>query len=119
VDGSFRCRSGSGPGPNAEISTDQAIPLGLILTELLTNANKYAYGGAAGPIEVALTEDRTHFQLVVSDRGPGRTSKAEGFGTRIMASLVKQLGGMLSESNTAPGLRVSLSVPIKIPRSIL
>jgi PAS domain S-box-containing protein len=44
-------------------STDQAVPLGLILTELLINANKYAYAGAAGPIEVALAEDRTHSPL--------------------------------------------------------
>jgi two-component system, chemotaxis family, sensor kinase Cph1 len=102
-----------------QISTDQAIPLGLILTELLINANKYAYAGAAGPIEVALTEDRTHFQMIVSDRGPGRSSKAEGFGSRIMAGLVKQLGGVLSQSNTAPGFRVSLAVPLQAPKSIM
>jgi chemotaxis family two-component system sensor kinase Cph1 len=102
-----------------KVSTDQAIPLGLILTELLINANKYAYAGAAGPIEVALTEDRTHFQMIVSDRGPGRTSKAEGFGSRIMAALVQQLGGVLSYSNTMPGLRVSLTVPLQSPKSIM
>jgi chemotaxis family two-component system sensor kinase Cph1 len=102
-----------------KISTDQAIPLGLILTELLINANKYAYAGAAGPIEVALTEDRTHFHMIVSDRGPGRASKSDGFGSRIMAALVQQLGGVLSHSNTAPGLRVSLTVPRQTPKSIM
>ena len=101
------------------ISTDQAIPLGLILTELLINANKYAYAGAAGPIEVALTEDQTHFQMVVSDRGPGRSPNTEGFGSRITAGLVKQLGGVLSYSNTAPGLRISLAVPLQTPKSIM
>ena len=75
------------------VSADQAIPLGLILTELLINANKYAYAGAAGPIEVSLTEDRTHVHLAVADRGPGMLTKAEGFGSRIMSALVKQLGG--------------------------
>ena len=41
------------------IATDRAIILGLVLTELMINANKYAYGGAAGPIDVELIEDRT------------------------------------------------------------
>jgi two-component sensor histidine kinase len=46
-----------------KVSTDQAVLLGLILTELLINAKKYAYAGAAGPIEVALAENRTHSPL--------------------------------------------------------
>ena len=102
-----------------KISTDQAILLGLILTELLINVNKYAYAGAAGSIEVALSEDRTHFHMVVSDRGPGRSPKAEGFGSRIMTGLVKQLGGVLSHKNTTPGLRVSLAVPLQTPKPIM
>jgi chemotaxis family two-component system sensor kinase Cph1 len=101
------------------VSADQAIPLGLILTELLINANKYAYGGAAGPIEVALTEDRSHLHLAVSDRGPGRISQAEGFGSRIMAALVRQLGGTLTDENTVPGLRVALSVPVRTATSVM
>ena len=39
------------------LPTDRAISLGLLLTELLINANKYAYGGAAGPIEITLIEN--------------------------------------------------------------
>jgi chemotaxis family two-component system sensor kinase Cph1 len=57
--------------------------------------------------------------MIVSDRGPGRTSKAEGFGSRIMAALVQQLGGVLSYSNTMPGLRVSLTVPLQSAKSKL
>jgi chemotaxis family two-component system sensor kinase Cph1 len=101
------------------VSADQAIPLGLILTELLINANKYAYAGAAGPIEVALTEDRTHFRLAVSDRGPGRLSTVEGFGSRIIVRLVAQIGGTLADENTLPGLCVALTVPIRTVTSVM
>jgi chemotaxis family two-component system sensor kinase Cph1 len=85
----------------------------------LINANKYAYAGGAGPIEIALTEDHTHLRLAVSDRGPGRLAKADGFGSRIMSGLVRQLGGTLTDENTSPGLRVALTVPIRTMTSVM
>lgn len=85
-------------------------PLGLVLTELLINANKHAYGGMAGPIDVALIEGRAHFQMIVSDRGTGVMSSQKGFGSRIMSSLVDQLGGKLAFTDNAPGLRAVLTV---------
>ena len=49
------------------LPTDRVIGLGLVLNELVINANKYAYGGAAGPLRVTLTEDRNLFRLIVAD----------------------------------------------------
>ncbi|MDB5412536.1 MAG: hypothetical protein JWR10_871 [Rubritepida sp.] len=94
------------------ISTDRAVTLGLVLTELLINANKHAYGGAAGPIEVQLTEDRTHLRMSVADKGAGLVSSRKGFGSRIMEGLVTQLGGALSHTDNHPGLRATIRVPI-------
>ena len=94
------------------ISTDRGMPLGLVLTELLINSNKYAYGGNAGPIEIELTENLTHLQLTVADKGVGRTSERKGFGSRIMDGLIKQLGGDLNHGDNRPGLRVTVSIPI-------
>ena len=96
----------------ASISTDGAVTLGLVLTELLINANKYAYAGEPGPIGIELVEDRTHLHMTVSDRGVGRVSARQGFGTRIMEGLVKQLGGALTEADNRPGLRVGVSIPL-------
>jgi light-regulated signal transduction histidine kinase (bacteriophytochrome) len=94
------------------VPTDRAVPLGLVLTELVINANKYAYGGAAGPIEIALEQDRSDFRLIVADRGRGKHGNGQGFGTRMMRSLVAQLSGALEYRDNHPGLRAVLTAPI-------
>jgi chemotaxis family two-component system sensor kinase Cph1 len=91
------------------LPTDRAVALGLILTELVINANKYAYGGKPGPLFVALSENGSRIRLVVADRGNGRTSARKGFGSRMMDALVKQLGGALDYSDGEPGTRAILT----------
>jgi chemotaxis family two-component system sensor kinase Cph1 len=91
---------------------DRVIPLGLVVTELVINVNKYAYSGEPGPIEITLTEDQSRFRLVVADKGRGRSSTRQGFGTRMMTALVSQLSGQLAFEDNAPGVRVVLSAPI-------
>jgi two-component system, chemotaxis family, sensor kinase Cph1 len=93
---------------------DRVIPLGLVVTELVINVNKYAYSGEPGPIEITLTEYHTEFRLVVADKGKGRTSARQGFGTRMMTALVSQLSGHLDFEDNAPGVRVVLSAPIAL-----
>jgi two-component system, chemotaxis family, sensor kinase Cph1 len=90
---------------------DRVTPLGLVVTELVINVNKYAYSGEPGPIEIALTEDQGRFRLVVADKGRGRSSARQGFGTRMMTALVSQLSGHLDFEDNAPGVRVVLSAP--------
>ena len=90
----------------------QPLKVGLVLTELVINANKYAYGGAAGPIEIALEQDRSEFRLTVADRGRGKHGNSQGFGTRMMRALVAQLSGALEYGDNRPGLRAVLTAPI-------
>jgi chemotaxis family two-component system sensor kinase Cph1 len=94
---------------------DRVIPLGLVVTELVINVNKYAYSGEPGPIEITLTENQASLRLVVADKGRGRTSARQGFGTRMMTALVGQLSGHLDFEDNAPGVRVVLSAPIVHP----
>jgi light-regulated signal transduction histidine kinase (bacteriophytochrome) len=100
------------------ISTDRAVTLGLVMSELLININKYAYGGQAGPIEVRLAaapaEDA--FRLVVADSGAGALSPGKGFGSRMIAGMVAQLGGTLTYEDNRPGLRATLMVPREAPK---
>lgn len=100
------------------IGADQAVTLGLILTELVINANKYAYGGAPGPIGISLEQVRNVLRLVVSDRGRGKhspSSTSGGFGGRMVSALVRQLGGELDYADGKPGVRAILTAPIPAP----
>lgn len=94
------------------LPTDRAVSVGLILTELMINATKYAYGGGPGPVAVTLAEDRASFRVIVADRGVGApATPRRGFGSRMMEALVRQIGGEMTRADNGPGLRVVLSAP--------
>jgi len=96
-----------------ELSADTAIPIGLLVTELVTNAIKYAYGEAGGPIAVAIDHQDEALIVSVTDRGQGlpagfdlATASRHSLGMRMIASLVRQLRGELRFENAEPGVRV-------------
>lgn len=77
---------------------EEAVPLGLIVNELVTNAAKYAYPPpVAGVIHVALHNTPEALILKVSDEGRGLPGPdtASGIGMRLVRSLVQQCGGEL------------------------
>ena len=93
---------------------DKAVVLALIVTELLTNAVKHAYGGEPGPIQVRFGEEPgRRIQVTVADQGRGieQTERADGFGSRLTSLLVSQLEGAIEFQNNFPGTKVVLSVP--------
>jgi light-regulated signal transduction histidine kinase (bacteriophytochrome) len=94
------------------ISADRAVHLGLILTELVINANKYAYAGRPGPLEIGLEQHGNQFRLIVADRGGGSDEVHQGFGTRMMNAMIQRLGGTIERQDNKPGLRVIVSAPI-------
>ncbi len=97
------------------ISADRAVNVGLILTELIINANKYAYGGASGPMTITLEHYRQRFRLIVADRGTGKSGARIGFGTRMLNAMVDRLGGTVEETSNDPGLRVIVTAPVEGP----
>ncbi len=90
---------------------DQAVPCGLILNELVSNAFKHAYPGqAAGEIRIGLhRDDSSQVHLSVSDDGIGLPAgfdwaQSRSLGLRIVSILARQLGGtmnVLSEQGSA------------------
>lgn len=75
-----------------------AVPLGLILNELLTNAMKYAFPGTTGgTISVGLHREGAGGVLQVEDTGigiPADPSRPDGgFGMQLVRGLAEQLGG--------------------------
>ena len=95
------------------VPTGRAVDIGLIATELVINATKYAYPGTTGPITVMLEQHRANLRLIVEDQGRGKSGAGEGFGSRMMKALVGRLGGELAFEDNAPGLRVILTAPIE------
>ena len=83
------------------LSIDQAVPLGLIVSELVTNAVKHAFpDDRAGRIDVCLTADDGCGLLSVTDDGIGLSAAAhapagDGLGLELVKGLAQQLGGNL------------------------
>jgi PAS domain S-box-containing protein len=84
---------------SGELSNDSAMPLALILNELLTNAAKHgANGGSPTVIRAGLTQEDDSFLLYVEDDGPGFDLEAvrqQSSGLRLVQGLARQLGGHL------------------------
>ena len=84
------------------LDVDTAVPIGLIVNELLTNALKYAFPeGAKGQINISLIKEDDDLLLKVTDNGIGKTEgskpKGTGFGTQLIQLLTQQLNGTVSE----------------------
>ncbi|MET0374583.1 MAG: histidine kinase dimerization/phosphoacceptor domain -containing protein [Rhizorhabdus sp.] len=94
------------------VATDRAVNIGLVLTELVINASKYAYRGQAGPIQISLEQHRNRLRLIVADNGVGKSGTRMGFGSRMMTAIVAGLSGEIQHDDNMPGLRVILSAPI-------
>lgn len=84
-----------------DLDIDTAVPLGLIVNELLTNSMKYAFpGGRNGTVHIKLEKDRSgNLQLVVADDGVGKgtATQGTGFGKQLIDLLTRQLEGSVRE----------------------
>ncbi|WP_052362638.1 histidine kinase dimerization/phosphoacceptor domain -containing protein [Falsirhodobacter sp. alg1] len=103
-----------------DVSADKAVNVGLILNELMTNSQKYAYGGQPGPIRIDLSPTQQGFRLSVTDQGIGKKAGAtsEGFGSSMIQALVQRIDGTITETGMEPGLRTTLTVPMSNPARI-
>lgn len=84
-----------------ELDVDLAIPIGLIVNELISNSLKYAFpNNCCGEIEVRLLEKENHLHLIVSDNGIGMSENPQilgsGFGSKLIQLLTRQLDGKMT-----------------------
>jgi two-component sensor histidine kinase len=97
-----------------KVSTDKAVSIGVIVTELVTNAVKYAYPtGGRGPIRVRLSGAQGgEGELVVEDEGVGLSdgqATGTGLGRSIISAMAASLHGAMRYDNSAPGLCARLT----------
>jgi len=88
---------------NLDLDVDTAVPIGLIVNELLTNALKYAFpDDKKGVISISLEKTKeNHLKLKIADNGIGKikglAAKGTGFGTQLVSLLTQQLNGKMTE----------------------
>lgn len=93
------------------VATDKAVPIGVVVTELVTNAFKYAYPtGASGEIRVALEQAGEQLELRVEDDGvgvsPEAAVKGSGLGMRVVRAMLDALKSSLEVDGSPPGTRL-------------
>ncbi|GJD81845.1 sensor histidine kinase [Methylobacterium gregans] len=104
------------------IAADLAIPIGLLVNELVTNAIKYAYPvadcPAGGEIRVRTVLAEGRLILDVADDGVGLPEDFDiaratrSLGMRVIVNLSRQLGATLATPRSGPGAHFHLAVPL-------
>jgi two-component sensor histidine kinase len=100
---------------HATLQSSEAVSLGLIVTELIINAIKYAFPTARAGARILITFefDAADWKLCVADNGSGRNPETPtgsgGLGTAIVAALAKQLKAQIQEVSSESGLRVEIT----------
>lgn len=102
-----------------QLATDAAINLGVVVTEWVTNAYKYAYPDKPGEIRVILRPSQNATgELRVEDNGIGRSadapSRGTGLGTRIVKAMAATMGGEIEYLDQRPGTAARLTFPLRV-----
>ena len=96
------------------LPVDRAIPLGLIVNELVTNAVKYAFPSETrGTVVVTLKRIPGELRLTVADDGQGADPRRadSGLGGRLVDTFARHLGGQVARESGNTGTIVCLTLP--------
>lgn len=97
----------------------QAVPLALVVSELITNTIKYAYpSDEGGEVFVGLYDEGDEVLIRIEDQGVGLQegfdpASSPGLGMKIVTSLLRQVRGQLAMPARAKGAGFDITVPVK------
>ena len=103
-----------------EIDEVRAIPLGLLVNELATNAIKHAFPHGTGHIVLSAERDGDQIELTVADDGAGMKEKYaalinEKHGSDYVAIFVRQMGGTIAMTSAGgTGTVVKIRFPLRV-----
>jgi two-component sensor histidine kinase len=107
-----------------QMSSDQAVPMALIVTEAVSNALKYAFpAGRSGRISIRLTREGEMARLEIDDDGIGippgpaetETGRRDGIGLQLIRGFARQLGATLRCEQDG-GTHYVVELPLKRDR---
>ncbi len=105
-------------GNGVYLNIDVAVPCGLIVNELLSNALKHAFhDGRGGTIRIGIESDDTRCRLTIADDGVGippavNLDTSPTLGLRLVRGLVEQIGGTI-HTVTSHGTDYRISFPLE------
>ncbi|HHP7241248.1 MAG TPA: tetratricopeptide repeat protein [Cyclobacteriaceae bacterium] len=98
----------------ATMDVDKAVPVGLIINELVTNSLKHAFpNNRQGTLTVNFEQINGSVKLIIGDDGIGVTQdqpNGESFGLKMVHTLTRQLEGVLKVERTS-GTRYEITFP--------
>ncbi|KPP98557.1 MAG: Signal transduction histidine kinase [Bacteroidetes bacterium HLUCCA01] len=96
-----------------QITVEQAVPIGLLVNEVITNAFKHAFPDrSTGCIQVLLQSSGDQTELIIRDNGvgiaPEALQKRDSLGMQIIEGLALQIGGNAEVTSSPDGTQVRL-----------
>jgi two-component sensor histidine kinase len=119
IPASSNCQLDYAADADIRVDADRAIPIALIVNELITNAAKHAFSKGSPPgrigVRLAKPTDET-ISVSVRDNGPGlpgnfEMAKSKGLGMRVVVALARQLDANISHHSSDSGTEFILSAP--------
>lgn len=94
------------------MAAGDALTLGLIVNELITNAVKHAPQGRSQLVRIRLYREERKWRLTVHDNGPGLSPESfdvgANLGARLLHALAAQMGGTLRVDQVNEGASISV-----------
>jgi two-component sensor histidine kinase len=99
------------------VSTSASISLGIIITEWVTNAFKYAYGGHTGEVRVLARKLNDKLLVAVEDDGVGMSTdgptRGTGVGSKIVTTIARSLRAEVDYVSRSPGTEARLMMSLE------
>ena len=97
-----------------QMNAERCWRLGLIVSELITNAERHAFRNGGGLIRVELLPSLSLVECRVTDNGTGEANTRPGDGLKIIEALAKSLGGTIDQRFGPYGATAVLILPAEI-----
>ncbi|MCH2022609.1 MAG: tetratricopeptide repeat protein [Saprospiraceae bacterium] len=106
--------------PDIFLNIDTAIPLGLMINEIVTNSLKYAFHKIENGIlnvKISPLKKKFHYLLEIGDNGPGisnlaNKNKANSLGMKLIYSLAQQINGTVERDETKQGTHYKITFEV-------